>query len=136
VRIASLLSLAVALAATAISWGTLCLGEDGHMAFEPSLAGGCAAPDRASGTEPLPAAVAGLAGRPQCCGPCMDLPGASGEWFERSPARRPDPGPLAHTGLCLPAWAAQPARASVPLALAASARLARRAITLTTVLHC
>ena len=32
VRIASLLSLAVALAATAISWGTLCLGEDGHMA--------------------------------------------------------------------------------------------------------
>jgi hypothetical protein len=136
VRIASLLSLAVALAATAISWGTLCLGEDGHMAFEPSLAGGCVTPAGASGTEALPAAVAGLAARPQCCGPCMDLPGASGEWLERSPAKRLDPGPLAHTELYLPAWAAQPVHASAPLALAASARLARRAITLTTVLHC
>lgn len=56
----------------ALSWGTLCLGSDGHLALEPSLLGRCVdgaeAPDGLS-----PASL-----RLTCagCGPCLDVVGA------------------------------------------------------------
>lgn len=135
-RIARLVSLSGALVGAVISWDTVCLGQDGHVAFEPSLAGRCVAPDRDPGSEKPRAVALGRGVGPPCCGPCRDLLGASEQWLERSPAKSQDPGRPARAATCWPAWGLLPPYASRPLALATSAPLAPRTASSGTILRC
>jgi hypothetical protein len=71
--------LALGVANAPVDWNTICYGEDGHVAFEPSLAGHCAALDRSSGAAGSPRIAPSLAAADPCCGPCTDVFAASGQ---------------------------------------------------------
>lgn len=75
-RIVSIIALLAILVATGGPLVTLCLGDDGHLAVEQTVAGRCTPDDVA--VDPPSAtnrAFAGLDGQDPCCGPCTDLPG-------------------------------------------------------------
>jgi hypothetical protein len=128
-----LAAVAAVITAAALSWATLCLGEDGHVAFEVAVAGKCL--DDGAG---IPAArsltiLNACVARPGC-GPCTDLRWTSTAWLGSATSDLPDPGP-AHVSVTL-------APIAMPLANPASFRLAavvagaHLGATATTVLRC
>jgi hypothetical protein len=139
-RLVGLVSFSAVLVATVISWGTICLGRDGHVAFETSIAGRCTAQDGASSTsladEEHLVVPWGLGTAPLCCGPCTDLVSASGQWLERVAASSQDPGAGSRAAAFLAAWTSHlraiPARPS----LANSAPPVPRAGSSRTLLRC
>jgi hypothetical protein len=91
-RVGGLAAAAAVLASAALSWGTLCLGEDGHVTLEVSVAGRCidnlrAAPPAEHGAH-LTACE-----RDAGCGPCTDLRGFAGAWLARAASDSPHPPP-------------------------------------------
>jgi hypothetical protein len=120
------------LASTALSWGTLCLGEDGHVAFEISVAGRCF--DDVDPTPPFDHPVhLNACDQEAGCGPCTDFCGTADGWLASATLDSPDKGPLVFV-----------AHAAIPQTLPAmtSPRLgdvtaaARHAKTAMTVLRC
>lgn len=99
--VAAMLSLV--LVATASSWGTLCIGADGHVAFEAVTAGDCFGEGRGEGSGEGVSGASGTvaSARPAedawpCCGPCTDVSQAGARWL---PGGAPDldPGPALAT---------------------------------------
>ncbi len=120
------LAAAVALlASVGLSWGTLCLGADGHVAFEAIVAGQCLddvadahAGHEAAELSPCPSRTG--------CGPCTDFRGAADAWLTSATPERPDPAASPAAILLAPAAlppqiAAAPVwRRGIPLAATAS----------------
>jgi hypothetical protein len=130
-RVGGLAAIAVVIAGAALSWATLCLGEDGHVAFEVSVAGRClddAAGVPAAGASAMLNSCEARSG----CGPCTDFRCTSSAWLGRATTSDlPDPGPALVSVTLAPIAA--------PLAGVASFRLAAVAhlgATATTVLRC
>lgn len=104
-----LASAALALIAASLSWGTLCLGEDGHLVLEPRAADECFS-GGPTGT-PIPPDVETTlradASLP-CCGPCTDLTELSRPWVKPDGPTPPDRAPLlattARMGAMDPHW--------------------------------
>ena len=91
-RVGAPAAVAVVIAGAALSWATLCLGEDGHVAFEVAVAGKCL--DNAAG---IPAAgsltiLNPYDARPGC-GPCTDLRWTPTAWLGSATSDLPDRGP-------------------------------------------
>jgi hypothetical protein len=124
---------ALALGAAPVDWITICYGDDGHVSFEPSVAGRCVSQDHGSGNAAPHAGARGLASADPCCGRCTDVVAPSGQRLERVPA----PRRVAAYGMpCLPAGRVAPLRkAAAPLVLAA-ATPGRRSVSTGTVLRC
>lgn len=130
-----LAALALLLTSAHVDWGTICYGEDGHVAVEPLLAGHCAAADRDAGGEQLASSPAVSAAAP-CCGPCTDVPIASGAWLERSTAKGTVSSPPAQGVAHLPAWTPRAPRSLAPSSFAASTPLLHRTVPGDTVRRC
>jgi hypothetical protein len=121
------------LALAALSWGTLCLGEDGHVAFEVFVAGRCL--DNGGTTPPAEHPVHLTACEQETgCGPCTDLRGTADAWLARTSSDVPDAG-LALMSV-IHAAIPQPAPATASSRLESVAARARRVATATTVLRC
>ena len=91
-RVAGLAAVATVITAAALSWATLCLGEDGHVAFEVAVGGKClddAAGVPAAGASAMLNSYEAESG----CGPCTDLRAVSGQWLGGATSAQPDPGP-------------------------------------------
>lgn len=133
-RVGGVAAVAVVIAASALSWATLCLGEDGHVAFEVAVAGKCL--DDATG---VPAASASASlnsyGAESGCGPCTDLRAGSDQWLSGTTSAQPDPGP-ALVLLRLGAPPTPPAEASSRFSLRDHSLGAHLGATATTVLRC
>ena len=88
----------LALTAASLSWGTLCLGQDGHLALEPRAADQCFSGGAA--TTPIlreaPTALRARAALP-CCGPCTDLTDPTRQWAMRDGPTKLDPAPALGT---------------------------------------
>jgi len=121
------------LAAVALSWGTLCFGEDGHVAFEVVVDGRCL---DGGGTTPPAGHPAHFA---PCeleagCGPCRDLRGTAGAWLASASPDLPDVGLVVVSAV--DAAIPQPAPVAPSFQVESAATAARRAATATTVLRC
>lgn len=93
-RLAPLAAVFLVLAATATSWGTVCIGEDGHVALEAISAGDCVgeATPAVVSTGAAPATTS--SGAWPCCGPCTDLDRTGADWLTGN-SPEPDPAPIA-----------------------------------------
>jgi len=65
--------LVAAIVALVVFPSTLCVGNDGHVALEASLAGHCVSADVAPQAGGNNAGLAGATSLPPCCGPCTDI---------------------------------------------------------------
>lgn len=72
--------LALVVAAPAVSWETLCIGDDGHVAFEPVASGHCAAGAVQGGVSEEILSIGARDAWP-CCGPCTDLRSPGDPWL-------------------------------------------------------
>lgn len=132
-RVGGIAAALAVLAGAALSWGTLCLGEDGHVAFEVSVAGRCFDDVRAAPPVEHPVHL-DVCAQDAGCGPCTDLRGTADAWLAGVSPDLPEATPalVSVTHVALPQ----------PMACAASSRLwdatpaARRAVTAMTVLRC
>ena len=117
----------------AFSWGTLCLGDDGHVAFEVSVAGHCL--DYVNTAPPLehPAHLAAC-DREAGCGPCTDLRGGADALLPNASSDLPG-ATLAFVSVIHVALP-QPAPAAASFRLRSATPFSRRASTATTVLRC
>lgn len=93
-RLAPLAAVILVLVATAASWGTLCIGEDGHVAFEATAAGDCVGETKPGATPPGAASATAVDQAWPCCGPCTDLDRAGADWLTGN-APEPEPAPVA-----------------------------------------
>lgn len=93
-RLAPLAAVVLVLSATAASWGTLCIGEDGHVAFEAAAAGDCVGETTPGAAAPGAASTSAVDGAWPCCGPCMDLDRAGADWLTGN-SPEPEPAPVA-----------------------------------------
>lgn len=129
-----LAAVAAVIAAAALSWATLCLGEDGHVAFEVAVAGKCL--DGAAGVGAARASASLDSCEAQSgCGPCTDLRAGYGQGLSGTTSAQPDPGP-ALVWLRLGAPATPPAKASSLFFLRDHALGDHLGATATTVLRC
>jgi hypothetical protein len=87
-RVAPLAATILVLVATAASWGTLCIGEDGHVAFEAAAAGDCVGETTAGGASPGAASATAVGGAWSCCGPCTDLDRVGADWLAGNASER------------------------------------------------
>jgi hypothetical protein len=129
--VGGLAAVAVVLAVSALSWATLCLGEDGHLAFEVAVAGKCL--DGAAGVPAAgSSAILNTCEARSGCGPCTDLRWTPAAWLGSVTSDLPDPGPAVVSVTLAPI--------AVPLARVAPFRLAalgaHLVATATTVLRC
>jgi hypothetical protein len=85
-RIAAALTV---ISGVALSWGTVCLGEDGHVAVEISVAGRCLDDIQKAPAEHGAHLSSCL--RDAGCGPCMDISGASDAWLVPGSPDLPEP---------------------------------------------
>jgi hypothetical protein len=131
--LAVLAGLGLVFVATTASWGTLCIGADGHVAFEAVAGGDCVG---GAGSGESPAAVVSakaLQGPWPCCGACTDVEGTGAAWLTASPAEKA-PGAVPAALVPAPPTASTPR--SFPLAAHGVAQgRARRALA-TTILRC
>lgn len=121
------------LALAAVPWATLCLGEDGHIAFEVVVDGRCLDGDN---MEPSSEHAMHLSDctRDAGCGPCTDIRGTADVWLASASSDLPDAPPpfvsVAHAAI------PQPAPVAPSLRLEFVATTTRRAETATTILRC
>jgi hypothetical protein len=119
-RASGLLAFGLALGSSSLLSGTLCVGDDGHIAIEVAKGGKCV--DGAVVSEapiPFEASPRLTSAAPDSdCGPCIDLTATSGERLAGAKLPQADPGPAlamaafsgavsAHSPLV---WAASPER--------------------------
>jgi hypothetical protein len=91
-RLASLAATILVFVGTAASWGTLCIGADGHVAFEAAAAGNCVGETPSGGAPSGAASATAAAGAWPCCGPCTDLDRIGADWLA---GNAPEPEPVA-----------------------------------------
>ncbi len=91
-RVGGLAAVVAVISSAALSWATLCLGDDGHVAFEVAVAGKCL--DDAAGVPAAGAsAILNSCEARSGCGPCTDLRWITGAWLGTATSTQPDPGP-------------------------------------------
>ena len=112
-RSTGLAAIALALVGASLSWGTLCLGQDGHLAIEPRAAGQCFSGGAPTTPSPLDALTTLRAEVSlPCCGPCTDLTDPMRQWAMRDGPTKLDPAAALATTPCTdpigPQWIGTP----------------------------
>jgi nitrite reductase/ring-hydroxylating ferredoxin subunit len=117
---------------SALAWGTLCVGEDGHVAFEAFADGKCV--DGTAAPSPTHAAHLNACDGEAGCGPCTDLRSAPGAW----PGRTTSPPQTSPSAFALPSLAlhATPSARAPAFLLRRSAPGPHRSVTAIAVLRC
>jgi hypothetical protein len=110
------------LALAAVPWATLCLGEDGHVAFEVVVDGRCLDGGKSEPSAEHPVHLTACE-QETGCGPCTDLRSTADAWLASASSDLPDAGlalvSVVHAAIPQPA----PAAASSRLESAAAAYL-------------